>query len=77
MKIIGGTNTTSAGSSGNVAITFGTTAAGGLDNFPGFQQFVMFIGAQRIDASAPGGQGFMGVRTYKSYRMYNCQYEWK
>ncbi len=63
-KVIGGNSTTSAGASGSRTITFASSAGGGLDSFPGFTSFVVYIGAQRIDASAPGGQGFMGVRSY-------------
>ena len=48
LLFIGGQATTSAGT---VTITFGTTAAGGLNDFPGFSQYVSFITAIRIDNS--------------------------
>jgi hypothetical protein len=48
MLMIGGYNTTSANV---VTITFGSTAAGGLNSFPGFSSFIGSITSTRIDPS--------------------------
>lgn len=63
LKIIGGKSQTTAGTSGHKEITFTTSASGGLNSFPGFSSFIMFVGATRIDPSAPG-QTFIAVKTF-------------
>lgn len=63
LKVIGGKNQTSAGSSGTATVIFNTSASGGLNGFPGFSSFIMFIGATRVDPSAPG-QTFIAVKTF-------------
>lgn len=66
LKIIGGNNTTSAGTSGNRTIVFASTAGGGLDSFPGFNSFIMTIQVTRVDPSTPGGQNFVGIKSYNN-----------
>lgn len=49
MKRIGGKATTTAGT---ITITLNSTAAGGLNTFPGFSTFISDIAALTLDASA-------------------------
>lgn len=49
MKRIGGKATTTAGT---ITITLNSTAAGGLNTFPGFSNFISDISALTLDASA-------------------------